>query len=264
MKCKKSFDTSSLISLSSIARRTEEDHLSYLKRKTTCRFTLIELLVVITIIALLAAMLLPALNKAKERAHETACLNNLSSVGKAMLIYADDNKEYLPPYRDNGNPEHWWNSSGDVGLLFPYLHHTATIGLRAEGSGGISCPSAKPPFGISSKSYGYNYYICTESGASRKLGKFTRPSDCCLVGDSGRSAYIQANYLTATAYPFAVRHSGKCAFVFSDGHSGSVPLAKIPYYEKNYRCPYTAFWRPFATDSYPDWYNGISSGGRFW
>src|SRR5687767_12028807 len=68
-------------------------------------FTLVELLVVIGIIALLIALLSPVCSKAREAANRTKCLSNLRTIGQAMFVYANNNRDRLP----NGNEPYTWS-----------------------------------------------------------------------------------------------------------------------------------------------------------
>ena len=88
-----------------------------------CSFTLVELLVVIAIIAMLAALLMPGLGKAKEAARATACISNLRQVGIALQLYVQDNHNRLPVLRDrlfdtNATPGLGSHATMDVALAY--------------------------------------------------------------------------------------------------------------------------------------------------
>jgi prepilin-type N-terminal cleavage/methylation domain-containing protein/prepilin-type processing-associated H-X9-DG protein len=87
-----------------------------------CRkaFTLLELLVVIAIIAILAALLLPVLTRAKQRAQGIICLNSGKQIMLAMVLYGNDYHDYFPPNPDDGNTNAGYNwCSGDASIGGP-------------------------------------------------------------------------------------------------------------------------------------------------
>src|SRR5437773_4850999 len=110
-------------------------------------FTLLELLVVMAIIAILAAMLLPALAMAKEKARSIFCLNNVRQIGIAMTIYADDHNDLLVPAEYNASNGAKFREGWPT-ILFNHQYLPAEkspdYNTVSAGKSVFRCPSGSP------------------------------------------------------------------------------------------------------------------------
>ncbi|MBN2506688.1 MAG: prepilin-type N-terminal cleavage/methylation domain-containing protein [Verrucomicrobia bacterium] len=201
-------------------------------------FTLIELLVVFGIVALLAALLLPALARAKHQARTAACLSNAKQWGLAFLMHTEDNDGIVPeegntlaPIAHPQNRVAWYETVPPSLALEPL---TALYAAGAPPMPGVpslfACPEApRPDFspdahGKAYFMYGMNGRLCINKGGATRRVPNTRLSSVLRPADTIFIAEVNGNYPAAgrsqsnVTGRYAIgRHAGRGVFAMTDG-----------------------------------------------
>ena len=214
------------------------------KDERRCRlqscFTLIELFIVISVIAILASLLLPALARARDKAHGITCLNKLKQISYAGAMYQSDNQDYFPPSYGGGS-----NFPGWGWVILTYEYYLVSYILKTGDSEAeiintlltnefFACPKdtvVKDITNRAKRSYPINYYIGDRGGTSiprpslKASAIRKNPSSCVFVAERH---YAQG--YACSGYGMSVRpltyagvlpayHQLNAGIAFADAHA---------------------------------------------
>ena len=221
------------------------------------RFTLIELLVVIAIIAILAAILLPALNSARERGRAASCVNNMKQMGNAFMSYIDNSDGYFPPHiaYDGDTQLYTWIGHFVTNYITdPQVYFCDSQVITANSNGTkaqfLAKPQDYPKF--NNCSYGYNFqFIGSLRSAKWTPAKVTaiksHSATVVLVGAFASAAKPEQGVYTIQTFFRDTgqdgcptdRHNGSCNVLWADGHVTSPkvdpanPYGAAPFFNAN-------------------------------
>jgi prepilin-type N-terminal cleavage/methylation domain-containing protein/prepilin-type processing-associated H-X9-DG protein len=193
-------------------------------------FTLVELLAVIAMIAIIAALLMPALANGKNEARMTQCTGNLRQWGQAYRMYADDNQDFLPR-RGQGvqvlaeidRPSDWFNA-------LPYYFASQSFQDLVDASKQPTthtkslfiCPAAIDPGGTYFLPYGMNMNLCPWNlPVPTKFGSVVQPGHVVAMADA--PGPYASTFPSAQAYSPMARHTGRVNLLFLGGQVAAYP-----------------------------------------
>jgi prepilin-type processing-associated H-X9-DG protein/prepilin-type N-terminal cleavage/methylation domain-containing protein len=215
-------------------------------QKQHSSFTLIELLVVIAIIAILASMLLPALQQARSKAKAISCTGNVKQLGLGFILYADDNDGRMPSFYWSTTAGAWLPPNGGYkGEVNAYVNNQKVWECPGRPSGWNGESTSTTWDDVTSSHFIYNVYQ-----NSRALTSITSTTEVLVVAENiwtGRAGIDGIthcwpnNYADNSASRLTFPHSSQANILWTDGHVAAV---KVNGLKPSNFYPNTAGWTP--------------------